>query len=316
VRTFHANLLVTLLLIKPILAADLDCIDRTIAKEPPYHSQQPGYVLLVFGPLAQTRVWLVADDEFVYVDRNGNGDLTEPNDRVGIFDVRKNASPDAAYEEYRTYQLGDLLKEATWPRYTQLTLRQFRRPTASFGPDTPNAHDKATLTAHPNLAGNIRVLVNGQRQDAGPPFGRNAKDAPIIHFDGPLTIQVEDDLTQEPLLKRSGDHTDPYLRVSLGTPGLGKFAFAYWDYSIVPDNVHPVVEAQFPVGDPKYPTIMRTFALKERCCGNLFCGPVPIPDEAGEGKATLTISMPNWGPYDVKPIRFRVGVKCASSSQN
>ena len=61
-------------------AAGLTKIDRTIAKEPAYKSK-PKYCLLVFGPEAKTRVWLVLDGDTLYVDRNGNGDLTEKGER-------------------------------------------------------------------------------------------------------------------------------------------------------------------------------------------------------------------------------------------
>ncbi len=70
---------------------DLRRIDRRIAKEPKYHFQ-PHYVLLVFGPKAEHRSWLVVDGDGIeadsgrvlYLDRNGNGDLTEPGDRVEL----------------------------------------------------------------------------------------------------------------------------------------------------------------------------------------------------------------------------------------
>src|SRR5262252_4031078 len=65
----------------PVAATDLSKIDRTIGKEPTYESK-PKYCLLVFGPEAKTRVWLVLDGDVLYVDRNGNGDLTEPNEKV------------------------------------------------------------------------------------------------------------------------------------------------------------------------------------------------------------------------------------------
>ena len=64
----------------PAQAVDLIKIDRTIAKEPVYQSK-PKYCLLVFGPEAKTRVWLVRDGDLLYVDRNGNGDLTEKGER-------------------------------------------------------------------------------------------------------------------------------------------------------------------------------------------------------------------------------------------
>src|SRR5262249_8243904 len=74
-------------------AVDLSTIDRTIAKDPAYQSKSPKYCLLVFGPEARTRVWLVFDSvpdplnpgnaqDHLHVDRNGNGDLTEQGERV------------------------------------------------------------------------------------------------------------------------------------------------------------------------------------------------------------------------------------------
>ena len=46
--------------------ADLTKIDRKIAKEPAYQNE-PKYCLLVFGPEAKTRVWLVLDNDTLYV---------------------------------------------------------------------------------------------------------------------------------------------------------------------------------------------------------------------------------------------------------
>jgi hypothetical protein len=64
-----------------LTAADLAKINRTIQKEPAY-ADQPRYCLLVFGPAAAHRVWLVQDGGTLYVDRNGNGGLTEPGEKV------------------------------------------------------------------------------------------------------------------------------------------------------------------------------------------------------------------------------------------
>ena len=71
----------------PAQAADLAKIERTIAKEPKYE-WKPKYGLLVFGPEAKFHVWLVLDGSTLYVDRNGNGDLTEPDKRVTPQDTR------------------------------------------------------------------------------------------------------------------------------------------------------------------------------------------------------------------------------------
>src|ERR671925_259 len=78
---FYFPLVVVLASCAPLAAPDLTKIDRSIRKEPAY-SAKPKYCLLVFGPGAKTWVWLVLDGETLYVDRNGNGDLTEANERV------------------------------------------------------------------------------------------------------------------------------------------------------------------------------------------------------------------------------------------
>lgn len=65
-------------------AIDLTGIDRTIHKDPVYKST-PRYALLVFGPRAEHRAWFVVDgDEVAYIDRNGNGDLTDPDERIEL----------------------------------------------------------------------------------------------------------------------------------------------------------------------------------------------------------------------------------------
>src|SRR5436853_352704 len=82
-----------LLLAGPVLAAgvpDLGKVDRRIAREPKYVCKQPLYGLYLFGPEARTRVWAVLDKsradatvyDVLYFDRNANGDLTEPEDRI------------------------------------------------------------------------------------------------------------------------------------------------------------------------------------------------------------------------------------------
>jgi hypothetical protein len=55
---------------------DLTKLPRVISKEPQHITKQPRYCLLVFGLDAATRIWIVADGMCLYVDRDGDGDLT------------------------------------------------------------------------------------------------------------------------------------------------------------------------------------------------------------------------------------------------
>ena len=87
-RGFHVYTALVLMLVSASFAdefrVDLSKIDRTIVHEPKYRSQ-PHYALLVFGPRAEHRAWLVIDgDSVAYIDRQGNGEFTDPADRVEL----------------------------------------------------------------------------------------------------------------------------------------------------------------------------------------------------------------------------------------
>jgi hypothetical protein len=60
----------------PPPAVDYSRVERKLTREPAYRSKSPRYALLLFGPRAAVRVWVVLDGEEVYVDRNADGDLT------------------------------------------------------------------------------------------------------------------------------------------------------------------------------------------------------------------------------------------------
>ena len=82
-------------------AADLSKVDRILTKEPAYRSK-PRYCVLVFGPEAKTRVWLVQDGDTLYVDRNGDGDLTEPGKK--ILAEKRDEADDGTY----TFKIGEI----------------------------------------------------------------------------------------------------------------------------------------------------------------------------------------------------------------
>ena len=98
-----SSLLTVMVLASTASAVDLSKIERKIAKEPAYRSR-PRYCLLVFDPEAKTRVWLVQVGETLYVDRNGNGDLTEPGENVT---AEKNEDVAEGAYEFRAGELRD-----------------------------------------------------------------------------------------------------------------------------------------------------------------------------------------------------------------
>src|SRR5262249_4035052 len=169
----------------PAAAADLAKIDRTIAREPAYKGK-PKYCLLVLGPEAKTRIWLVMDDNSLYVDRNGDGDLTATGDRATF------------NEPYGRWESGDIRVPDSKLRY-KLSLRTFERATAGVQVSVHEDGTKSYIIGDP---------------DADPlVFAGHPSEAPVAHVAGPPGIN----------LSYYGSLT---LRVRVGAPGLGKGAFA------------------------------------------------------------------------------------------
>jgi hypothetical protein len=77
-----AALLVLMTAGQPAAGVDLSKVERRVVREPVYETGKPKCCLLVFGPQAKTRVWLVLDGKALFADRTGKGDLTGPEKRL------------------------------------------------------------------------------------------------------------------------------------------------------------------------------------------------------------------------------------------
>jgi hypothetical protein len=190
--------------------ADFTKIDRTIAKEPAYQSK-PKYCLLVFGPEAKTRVWLVLDGDTLYADRNGNGDLTEKGERFV-------AGPVTNGYKGRVWQVGDVAAPGGKVLYTGLTVSDiagvvdstFQSRGLGISVKVPLGSTRALQSAgsavHPAEGYNLR-------------FADRPQDAPVIHFGGPLRILLRHPERFTAGVK-AGQKYEFEARV--GTPGLDK----------------------------------------------------------------------------------------------
>jgi hypothetical protein len=187
-------------------AADLTKIDRTIATEPAYTSK-PKYCLLVFGPKANTRVWLVLDGDVLYADRNGNGNLTEKGER--FVPARK--------EWGLVWEIGDVAAPGGRAVYTGLRVcdRSKSRGTSAFAPGLGiTVNVPIGKTRVPQSAGTL-VYYHRYRLD----FAARPNDAPVIHFGGPLAMML---LKPERLSAGMKAGVTYDLEARVGTPGLGK----------------------------------------------------------------------------------------------
>lgn len=258
-------LVLTLLITPQVPATDLTKIERSIRKEPAYQSKAPRYCLLVFGPEARTRVWLVLDGKTLYVDRNGNGDLTEDGEKIAakkgmdwlnedIFDVDE--IRDGA-QTHKNLTLGVRKLDSLAARDESLKkeiaqLPEGRGCNLVIDVDLPGWHGKG-------VEGRIRQVAGSRDSHGFLRFADKPQDAPVIHFGGPWQMQCD---SRNRLMV--GHELD--LVISIGTPGRGAGTTAYLFYAdTVPKNVYPRIEITYPPARPGEPQIKRFYELKERC---------------------------------------------------
>jgi hypothetical protein len=239
---------------------DLGNVPRKIGREPRYSSDRPLYGLLLFGREGNTRLWLVLDGEVVYLDRNGNGDLTESGERFPVTEIRDqfaNHIPQDVFGEACNFRLGDVREAGGRVEHGPLSLTLYR-PKAGAMPASPLAKQQAKILAEQREFVDLGVYLRKKHwQTARPRLSLKPEEAPVVHFDGPLTFA----LASEPVLKRRHENE---FRVKVGTPGLGESAFAVLDYEgVVPKDVHPVAEIDFASG-VRGPMRQR-YVLSHRC---------------------------------------------------
>jgi hypothetical protein len=253
-------------------AADLARIDRTIKKEPKY-AGVPRYCLLVFGAEVKDRVWLVQDGSTLYVDRNGNGDLTEPGEKVAA----KKTLPGDPESGFR-FEVGELKVGVKTHKGLELSLTSIKTLA-----DQPNiiAYPQvaAAVRKHPDeTTGSITLDVECESLRGGGVGGRvsymvvlfdtqgvlqlarKPAEAPIIHLDGPLHVTF---YPSKPTW-RAGRSQDTILCV--GTPGHGHGTFAMVKYEgTIPPDKHPKIEATYQPKDSTRKPFKELYELKERC---------------------------------------------------
>jgi hypothetical protein len=224
----------------PAAAVDYDKVDRTIKKEPAYH-KAPEYGLLLFGPQARLRVWVVLDGDTLYLDRNGDGDLTGPGQRF------------ANYGECKDVELADPDGRTRY-LITGVSAYSDGKP--------PRRHLDVSVDVKGPLA---------YRQYCDLELRPGPKEAALAHFHGPLTAGPRTINWRVPpaLALKAGDKPVD-LPALVGTMSA---AHGCWvvvrttsgDKCNFPDGVRPAVDVEFPPREPGGPPVRRRYELDKFC---------------------------------------------------
>lgn len=250
-------------------AADLSRIEHPIVKEPKY-TGKPQYCLLVFGAEAKHRVWLVQDSDALYVDRNGNGDLTEAGEKVT---GKRSDSTDAFQFEAGALTIGGKLHKGL-----EVTVA----PVKSLS-SNPNLmalpHVAAAIKKNPDattgrivmdveceslkgggIGGRVSYMVTLFDTEGVLQLGSKPADAPIIHLDGPLQITF---YANKPTWI-GGRSQDTILCIGTRGHGPGTFAMIAYD-NTVPAGIYPKIDATFQSKNQAVNPVKELFELKKRC---------------------------------------------------
>jgi hypothetical protein len=238
-------------------AVDPDKITPPPAKEPTYQSNAPKYALLVFGPKAAARTWLVLDGTTLYVDRNGNGDLTEEGEKVA------GKKGDSIFgDNVHTFAIGELHDGDRRHLNATLAVSQTKAmPGRGAGGTEFSLHMEVDVPGYRGFGEGGRVLqgagsadINGALQ-----FSDRSQVAPVLHFGGPWTVA----LYSRPAF-RVNREMEMYL--VLGTPGRGSGTFVASAYDgVIPPDVYPKAEIAFPAQKPGEPPVRINYEIKGRC---------------------------------------------------
>jgi hypothetical protein len=210
-----------------VKAADLSKVDRTIGREPAYQSK-PKYCLVVFGPEAKTRIWVVLAGNTVYgSDKNGEISKVTLQSEGGYY------LPIPGTPQVLVVQAPDKAKGVGAMRM------EYRLET--------NAAVKQTIE------GTVRL-------------GDDPKTAPVIHFDGSYTSTLrERGVIENGKFVRNLSEVESIFHVFIGSNVLQKegassptipdgalggatFVRKWW-YQISEER-RPVAEFEFPHQDP------------------------------------------------------------------
>jgi hypothetical protein len=246
-------------------SGSFETFDRTIHKEPEYQST-PKYCLLVLGAGGDVKVWMVEDGKRLFIDKNGNGDLTDDGQPIEPSNTRKLG--DGGWDF--NYLL-DGFSAGVGPGVSDFNLRRWNYGGSndSYGLSLALEETGRTPTKEKFLfqdmqfPRNLKSSLSGQIPMYAGWFGtfwsREPKEAPVIHLGGPLTPRM---LRGKEFVIGSGKQR---LSLAFTNPGSQTGAVSRLSIDAVPSHVIPRLVIKWPTDTESRP-LETSHGLVDRCC--------------------------------------------------
>ena len=246
-------------------AAKDDVWDLTPPVKEPKYKNEPRYALLVFGPKRDERVWLVLDGTTLYVDRNGNGDLTEPDERLEPNNLKDGSNKFGNPGSHTHFDVFEFTVRAGAGGTSKFRLQHWIRA-KDFEPQSDFDKQWHARWLKGRWENSTLWRLEGRGQGQTPLlFMPKPADAQVAAFDGPLTFVVR--LPEHQVLQRGTESDLAFCIVVKGHPARGSEQQFYNPLSTkeVPEDAHLEVDVAFPAKTADGPPVRRKYLLKERC---------------------------------------------------
>lgn len=234
-------------------------IDRSIMREPKYEGT-PKYCLLVVDRDFHSRVWMVEDGDRLFLDRNGNGDLTDDG---GPMPLRTDAVGILGYS-------ADAITTSEGVQHTKFNMCRWK-----------DGEDQ-------NGYG-LSLFLSGTRQVYAGWFGtfwaEKREYAPVVHLGGVFTPEP---LRAQRILIQPGAR-----RFDIGfiNSGSQKGAETWLGTESLPADLQPVLKIDWPTKDGA-PSIQTSHPLPQRCCyWDFYTTDFDIPSNIVPGKARIVVEL-------------------------
>lgn len=145
-------------------------VKRPIRREPVWTSRMPRYCLFVVSP--ERRIWFVVDGDDLYMDINGDCDLTDPGEKL----PRREPSDEQRREAQNSsrWWIPDINGADGEPLISNIQIR-------------PNIYSRAAPVGSYYVYFEIPIYGSVQTR---PTFADNPADAPIVHPKGPHQLSL------------------------------------------------------------------------------------------------------------------------------
>jgi RNA polymerase sigma factor (sigma-70 family) len=240
--------------------------DLTPPLKEPRYQKEPRYALLVFGAKREQRVWMVLDGATLYVDRNGNGDLTEPGKRFEPNNPKDGSNRFGNAGSHTHFDIVEFSVKAGAMGSSKFRLEHWIRA-ENFTPTTD--FDKKWHAQWLKLRWENTTLwrLEGRGQGQTPVlFMPKPGDAQVCALDGPLTFVVK--MAEQQVLQRGEAGGDLAFHIAVpGRPHRGAEQAFYNPLSTkeVSEGAHLAVEIDYPAKTAGAPPPRRKYLLKQRC---------------------------------------------------